>query len=196
MFSGIIRGIGLVSGREDSDQGARVQIQSEHLKDVALGDSVAVLGVCLTVSQIGKQGEVAFDVSSETLRKTNLGELRAGSPVNLEHPLRLSDLVHGHIVQGHVDGVGTLVGSTLEGETIRWTVAFPPELRRYFVPKGSVTIDGVSLTLGEVGAEEFSLYIIPKTWEWTTLRERAIGDRLNIECDIFAKYVEQMVKSR
>jgi len=190
MFSGIIRGKGKVVTLESS--GGLLAISSSALTDCVLGDSVSVSGTCLTVSKI--EGEsFFFEVSAETLRRTKLGDLKVGSEVNLEHPLKLSDLLHGHLVQGHVDGVGRLASITPESDSHRLEFHAGKDVLKYLVSKGSITIDGVSLTVGEVTADGFSVYIIPTTWEWTTLSGLKPGDSVNLECDIIAKYVERLL---
>ena len=159
------------------------------------GASIAVNGVCLTVVDV--KGEVfAADVIKETLDKSSLGALEPGSKVNLERPVRLSDRLGGHLVQGHVDGVGEIV-SREPGE--RWevvTVSLPPELSRYLVDKGSITVDGISLTVVEAGTDRFSVALIPTTLALTTLGRKQPGDPVNLEVDVVAKYVERMLGDR
>ena len=191
MFSGIIRDLGKVVSVNKGELSAQLELTSNLFKDTQIGDSVAVSGVCLTVSKL--QLELAiFDVSSETLRVTSLGSLVTGSLVNLENPLTLSTLLHGHLVQGHVDGLGKISEILKEGETYKVFIELTSALIRYLVPKGSITVDGVSLTVGEVEENRFSLYIIPKTWDWTTFSRMKLGDLVNIEIDILAKYVERL----
>lgn len=195
LFSGIIRELGEVVSINSDELSSRLGVRSRLFSHSEIGDSVAVLGVCLTVAELDSEVAV-FDVSSETLRKTSIGKLEVGSKVNLESPLTLSTLLHGHIVQGHVDGMGVVSDIKKEGETYKVIVNLAPELLRYFVPKGSVTVDGVSLTVGEVDSEKFSLYIIPKTWEWTTFQYFQPGELVNIEVDILAKYVERLFQPK
>jgi riboflavin synthase len=159
------------------------------------GASIAVNGVCLTVVESGG-GTFTADVIKETLDKSSLGALEAGARVNLERPVRLQDRLGGHLVQGHVDGVGTII-SREPGE--RWdvvTVSLPPELSRYLVGKGSITVDGISLTVVEAGDDRFSVALIPTTLALTTLGHKAPGDPVNLEVDVVAKYVERMLGDR
>ena len=195
LFSGIIREIGEVTSIVGGKLSQQLEVQSKLFVESQLGDSVAVSGVCLTVA-IKNSDKVVFDVSSETLRKTSLGNLSVGGKVNLESPLTLSTLLHGHIVQGHVDGVGEICEIEKEGETYKVVVKLASDLLRYFVPKGSVTVDGVSLTVGQVHNDRFSLFIIPKTWQCTTFQFMSPKTLVNIEIDILAKYVERLFQSR
>lgn len=195
MFSGIIRELGEIVEISGDNLSQQLEVQSELFVDSKLGDSVAISGVCLTVSKLNSERAV-FDVSSETLRKTSLGKLTVGSKVNLENPLTLSTLLHGHIVQGHVDGLGEVYEIEREGETYKVVVKLNADLLRYLVPKGSITVDGVSLTVGEVSNDRFSLYIIPKTWQWTTFQFMDLKTQVNIEVDILAKYVERLFQPK
>jgi riboflavin synthase len=191
MFSGIIRELGEVVSIEKQELSAVIEIRSKLFSECQIGDSVSISGVCLTVTKLSSD-TADFDVSSETLRKTSLQTAEIGKKVNLETPLTLSTLLHGHIVQGHVDGVGEIQEMQQEGETYRVSVGLDKSLMKYLVPKGSVTIDGVSLTVGEIQDSQFSLYIIPKTWEWTTFQFYKVGTLVNVEVDILAKYVERL----
>ncbi len=193
MFSGIIRQLGQVRSLQSNGLTGLLKVESPLFNEVAVGDSVAVSGVCLTVAAIDQPSLVSFDVSSETLRKTSLGSLHEGSKVNLELPLTLSTMLHGHIVQGHVDGTGRVECIQQEGETWMVEVSIDESLTRYLVPKGSVTVDGVSLTVGEINGTRFSLFIIPKTWEWTIFHTYQVGQVVNIEADVLAKYVERLL---
>ncbi len=193
MFSGIIRSVGEITGVNIGVETGRLQIRASEFAESAPGDSVAVCGVCLTVVQ-NDAGLIAFDVGSETLRRTTLGGLKAGGLVNLESPLRLNDLLHGHLVQGHVDCVAKVTAVDVEGETRKITFQIPREYSRYLVPKGSVSVDGVSLTIGECGEGSFSVYIVPATWERTNFRGYDARTLVNIEVDIIAKYVERLTK--
>jgi riboflavin synthase len=193
MFTGIVEEIGTVQRRD----GARLHIAcSEVLDDVAMGASIAVNGCCLTVVDWGgEEGGAcerpswwACDVSDETFARTNLGDLRPGDLVNLERPVRLTDRLGGHLVQGHVDGVGEV---RVPAPDLR--IGLPPGLGRYVVEKGSITIDGVSLTVVDARPDEVSIAVIPHTAEVTTLGRRAPGDRVNIEVDVTAKYVERLL---
>ncbi len=200
MFTGIIEGVGLVKKVQSQSSHTRLEVESPFsLKDTRIGDSIAVNGCCLTATQI--KGKVfAADLSPETLGLSNLGELKAGSRVNLERPLRLSDRLGGHLVQGHVDGVGKLVKKAFikakpEGYWLL-EVEVPKHLRSYMVDKGSVTVDGISLTVNRIKAGRISLCIIPHTQERTTLADKGVGAKLNLEADILLKYLEKMFKAQ
>lgn len=194
MFTGLIEELGAVAGVEDLPTGRRLRIATPVAAQLALGDSVAVNGVCLTVVRFDASGFDA-EVSPQTLRVTNLEALHAGATVNLERPMLPSDRLGGHFVQGHVDGVGSLAG--LEQETDFWwvTVRFPDDLSRYLVPKGSVAVDGISLTVAGLEADRFAVQIVPHTWRHTNLHARSVGDAVNIECDIIGKYVARAVEA-
>lgn len=187
MFTGIIERTVRVSGAADGPGFRRLTIAS-HWNDVRLGESVAVNGVCLTVAEISS-AELGFDVIAETLAKTNLGSLSSGDLVNVERSLRIGDRLDGHFVQGHVDGVGRLVRQDSNEKEWRLRVAAPTELARYLTPKGSITLDGVSLTIAVVEANEFELALIPTTLKLTTLGSRMPGWRFNLECDVLTKTV-------
>lgn len=188
MFTGIVEELGSVV----SLQGPRLRLAARTvLEDVTLGASIAVNGCCLTVVawELSEQeGWWEADVSEETFRRTSLGSLAAGDPVNLERPVRLADRLGGHLVQGHVDAVGTV---TAPAPDLR--VSFPPSLRRYIVEKGSVTVDGVSLTVVDPQPDSFAVALIPHTCEVTTLGSRRVGDPVNLEVDVMAKYAERLV---
>ena len=194
MFSGIVEDIGAVRALEKKDKGAllRVGVQKIDAGELILGESVAVNGVCLTVVSAGDRG-FSVDASHETLSKTNLSGLRAGSGVNLERSLRVGDRMGGHIVTGHVDGVGIVQSITPVGESWVFSFSIPDSLAKYVVEKGSVAVDGVSLTVNSVKGTEFSVNIIPYTLRETTFSEFCQGREVNIECDIIGKYVEKML---
>jgi len=194
VFTGIIEELGLVEAVEARGAGARLRVRCERvLEDAAVGSSLAVNGVCLTVAALAPRVFTA-DVSPETLRRSNLGELAASSRVNLERPLAAAGRFGGHIVQGHVDATGELVLLEPVGDGDWWlTVRFPPELDPYFVEKGSVAVDGISLTIAALEGDTFSATIIPHTYRNTTLHLAAPGARLNLECDILAKYVAKLI---
>ena len=194
MFSGIVEDIGAVRALEKKDKGAllRVGVQKIDAGELILGESVAVNGVCLTVVSAG-DGGFSVDASHETLSKTNLSGLRAGSGVNLERSLRVGDRMGGHIVTGHVDGVGIVQSITPVGESRVFSFSIPDSLAKYVVEKGSVAVDGVSLTVNSVKGTEFSVNIIPYTLRETTFSEFCQGREVNIECDIIGKYVEKML---
>jgi len=188
MFTGLIEAVGEVVELKAASGGVRLRVQTELSTELAPGDSLAVNGVCLTAIACD-DGHVHFDVGPETLRVTNLGALVRGSRVNLERPLRADHRFGGHFVQGHVDALGQIVDWRAEGD-YRWlTVSFPVELRPYMIPKGSIAIDGISLTVAGLGDLRLDVMIIPATLANTTLQQAAIGDRVNIECDMLGKYV-------
>jgi riboflavin synthase len=187
VFTGIIHKTVAVSGVTPTPGGVRIEVPAFGA-DHALGESIAVNGVCLTVAAIDR-GSLAFDVIPETLAKTNLGELKAGDVVHVERSLRAGDPIDGHFVQGHVDGVGTLVRQVATEREWRLRVEAPAALARYLVPKGSVAIDGVSLTLAVVEGRQFEVALIPTTLGLTTLGKKKLGDRFNLECDMMAKTV-------
>lgn len=192
MFTGIVEAVGRVSRIVPAAKGFRVtiEVRALDLADVAIGDSIAVNGCCLTVVDLAN-GSCAMDVSQETLDCTV--DLREGTQVNLEKALRLSDRLGGHLVSGHVDGVGTVTEVAAEGESRRLTVAAPTSLARFIARKGSVTINGVSLTVNEVSASTFGVNLIPHTLAVTNLKDLAPGARVNLEVDLIARYVERLV---
>jgi riboflavin synthase len=193
MFTGIIQATGTVLRAEPRGGDLRFTIAVPALdrEDVALGDSIAVSGCCLTVVAMDDHA-LAFDVSNETLSLTTLGDLREGDRVNLEKALRLSDRLGGHMVSGHVDGVGTIAAIEPDARSQRWRIAAPRELMRYIAAKGSVCVDGVSLTVNVVADATFEVNLIPHTIDATTFRERRVGDRVNLEIDMLARYVERL----
>lgn len=196
MFTGLIEETGSIRSVRRTGRsllltvGARVVL--EGLKP---GDSIAVNGVCLTVTRFDSDSFTA-DVMPETYEKTNLSDLPPGSPVNLERTMRLGDRFGGHIVQGHVDGTGRILAMEREEIAVWVTVAAPPEVLRYLVPKGSVTIDGISLTVVDVGPGSFRVSLIPHTAAVTNMGRHQVGDRVNLEVDILAKYVERLLSGR
>ena len=197
MFTGIIESIGTIARieRRGGDVRLHVDAGSLGLDDVKLGDSISVSGVCLTAVEI--DGAVfTVDVSTETLARTTLGALRDGDPVNLEKAMRLSDRLGGHLVAGHIDGVGRVVSIESDARSQRWLFELPAALARYLAPKGSICIDGVSLTVNEVDGARFGVNLIPHTIDVTTLGERKVGDAVNIEVDLVARYVERLFANR
>jgi riboflavin synthase len=192
MFTGIVEHLGSVAQAQTGSGGMQIVVDVGPLEGMAVGDSIAVNGVCLTAVEAGS-GRVRVDVVEETLRRTTLGELRPGDLVNLERPLSADGRFDGHIVQGHVDGVGDVTRVVEEGQGRRMTLAVPPQLMRYLVEKGSVTVDGVSLTVATLTAEGFELALIPHTSAVTTLGLRKAGDKVNLEVDVLAKYVERLL---
>jgi riboflavin synthase len=196
VFTGIVEELGEVVGWDELADSARVTVQGPLVtSDAGHGDSIAVNGVCLTVVEHG-DGRFTADVMRETLVRSSLGSLALGSRVNLERAVRVTDRLGGHLVQGHVDGVGEVVGIE-PGE--RWTVvtvSLPADLARYVVEKGSITLDGVSLTVSAVRDDALEVSLVPTTLELTTLGRAAVGDLVNLEVDITAKYVEKLLQHR
>ncbi len=194
MFTGIIEELGAVESLETRSAGARLTVNcSTVLSDASEGSSIAVNGVCLTALALSASSFSA-DLAPETLRLTNLGDLKAGSRVNLERPLLPTARLSGHFVQGHVDGVGEFLGLDPLGDDNWWLrIRIPHEIDRYLVHKGSVAIDGISLTIAGLEADTLSLAVIPHTYRNTTLAGYASGARINLECDVIAKHVEKLV---
>ncbi len=197
MFTGIVEELGRVRTITPIADGARVEIDAHTvLSDSTIGSSIAVNGVCLTVVELADDWWAA-DAVIETLDRTNLGELAAGDPVNLERPMRVEDRLHGHLVQGHIDGVGTVVAGEPQSDGSTFiTFATPPALLRYVVQKGSIAVDGVSLTVAGVEDDAFRVAVIPHTLAVTTLGTRMVGDTVNLETDVIAKYVERLLPER
>lgn len=201
MFTGIVEELGTLVAVEELADAARVRVRGpEVASDARRGDSIAVNGVCLTVVEAAG-GEFTADVMAETLRRSDLGELRPGDPVNLERPVALGGRLGGHLVQGHVDGVGVVLSRTPSEHWEVVEISLPAELARYLVPKGSVTVDGASLTVVEVRDGEsgepgrFSVSLIPTTLAVTTLGSKQPGARVNLEVDIVGKYVERLLSA-
>lgn len=194
MFTGIVEELGRVDAIEMHGAGARLRIGCKTvLDDAREGSSIAVNGVCLTALDL-RGNSFAADVAPETLRRTNLGDMREGEPVNLERPLLATGRLSGHVVQGHVDGTGELESLESIGDDNWWLrVRVPSELDRYVVYKGSIAIDGISLTVAAIESGIVSITIIPHTYRQTALHVRKPGDRVNLECDVFAKYLEKMI---
>lgn len=196
MFTGLIQALGTIRGMEPRGEAVRLLVEAaDPAAEAAIGDSVAVNGCCLTVVAI-EGDELAFDVIPESLDRTNLGAQEVGSRVNLELPLRPSDRLGGHFVQGHVDAVGALLDKQEADGDVRYRFSLPDSLRGQVVEKGSVAIDGISLTVAAVDAAGFSVALIPHTLEVTTLGRIGVGDPVNLEGDILAKYVAAMHEAR
>jgi riboflavin synthase len=193
MFTGLIEDIGSVVAVERGSDGARIRIETRLAAEVTSGDSVAVNGVCLTATAVDTDG-FETEAMNQTLDVTALGSLGSGDKVNLELAMKASDRLGGHIVQGHADGVGTVASIEDDGFARRLRVGLGLELIRYVVEKGSIGLDGVSLTVAALGEDWAEVSLIPETLERTTLGEAAVGDKLNVECDVVAKYVERMVR--
>ena len=188
MFTGLIEAIGEVAEVKPTPEGFRLRITTPLAPDLLAGESLAVNGVCLTVVAADADG-VHADVSPETARVTALGTLRRGARVNLERPLRADSRLGGHFVQGHVDATGALEDLRKDGDSYWLTIRFPPSLAPYIVRKGSIAVNGISLTVAGVDDRRFDVQIVPFTWSHTTLNLAKIGDPLNLECDIIGKYV-------
>lgn len=193
MFTGIVTATGTLAHRETRGGDLRLVIAAPEVDraDVTPGDSISVSGCCLTVVAI-EGATLAFDVSNESLALTTLGGLGVGDPVNLELALRLADRLGGHLVSGHVDGMGTIVAIDADARSQRWTIEAPTALARYIAAKGSVCVDGVSLTVNAVDGDRFGVNLIPHTVATTTFRARRVGDRVNLEIDLVARYLERL----
>jgi riboflavin synthase len=195
MFTGIVEAVGTLAEVKGTGGGYRVSIHTPLAAELKLGDSLAVNGVCLTVILIDGD-HVLADVGPETARVTTFGALQRGQEVNLERPMRGDGRLDGHFVLGHVDGVGGIEDIRAESES-RWlTVGFQPALAPYFIRKGSVAVDGISLTVAGLGERQFDVQVIPYTWQHTTLRTLRKGDKVNLECDMIGKYVVRAMELR
>lgn len=200
MFTGIVEELGEVVDVKRLDDAAvlRVRMSKSLVQGIRRGDSYAVNGVCLTATDHVDGDEVAevdYDVMGETLHRSSLGALEPGDPVNLERPVRLADRLGGHLVQGHVDAVGEIVRRDPQERWEVVTVALPAAVARYVVEKGSITVDGISLTVAAVGADTFDVALIPETLARTTLGTKQVGDSVNLEADVVAKYVEKLMRA-
>src|SRR5689334_3123498 len=197
MFTGIVEETGRVKKIAPSDKSIRLTIAAGlTAKGARIGDSLAVNGCCLTIVKISRKDELQFDLLRETWERTNFKELQPGSAVNLERSLAVGDRLHGHFVTGHIDGVGVI--KTFEKRGADWLLEITPprEALRYLVFKGAIAVDGISLTVAEVSAKSFRIWIIPHTYDVTALRERKAGSLVNIEADMLAKYAEQLLGRR
>lgn len=195
MFSGIVEEMGAVQAIEKGLAGAKFSIlASAILDDLHVGDSVSVSGACLTATKIEDQS-FFVDVSTETMNCTNFGTIAVGTPLNLERAMKLNARMGGHLVTGHIDGIGTLRAREQDGNAIYLTVEASEDIMRYCVPKGSITIDGISLTINSVTAHSFSVAIIPHTAKVTTIGLKQVGDAVNLESDLIGKYVERLLQT-
>ncbi len=193
MFTGIIEEVGRIDAVEEHTGGAKIKIASRiATKETHDGDSISVNGVCLTALQVSETSFSA-DVSRESLDRSTLGSLKVNSPVNLERAVTPSTRLGGHIVQGHVDGRGTFLSAEKSGDFWTVRIGFPPEMAKYLVYKGSVAVEGISLTIAKLDGDSFDIAVIPKTWEMTNLSSLNAGDAVNLEADIIAKYVERIM---
>ena len=196
MFAGIVEEMGAVKALEKTLSGTRLTILAKTvMADLPIGASISVNGACLTVVKRDDK-EFTVDVSPETLGVTSLGKLSAGSPVNLERAMKLNERIGGHLVAGHVDGVGVVRSRKQDSNAIVLTIEAPPEILRHCIAKGSITVDGVSLTLNEVAGRSFSVMIIPHTAKVTTFGIKQVGDTVNLESDLIGKYVERLLQER
>jgi riboflavin synthase len=194
MFTGIVKELGEVEAVEGSPDGARLRVNAALASELTEGDSVAVNGACLTATSV-RDGAFEADVMHQTLELTTLGELESGSSVNLELPLRADDRLGGHVVQGHVDGAGTVAEVSADGFAKRVRVELPGDLLPYVVEHGSIAIEGVSLTIAELSDGSVEVSLIPETLERTTLGSVEAGDRVNVECDLLARYVARQLSA-
>ena len=193
MFTGLVKEIGTVKTVTQNTEGKEFIIHAPKLiSEIQIDDSVATNGVCLTATEV-KGENFKVQAVHMTLEKTNIGELRPGSKVNLELALRPMDRLGGHIVQGHVGGIGSLKKVVKRGKNYELTISFPNELRKYFIEEGSIAIDGISLTIARLSQQELTVSIIPHTWENTTLSQKNIGESINLEVDMMAKYLENFI---
>ncbi|MBM7623317.1 riboflavin synthase [Sporohalobacter salinus] len=193
MFTGIVEEMGKVSSINRGSQSIELKIKADKvLQDVEIGDSIATNGVCLTVTDFS-ESYFTVDVMPETMRKSSLAELKIGSEVNLERALRLQDRLGGHLVSGHIDGTGKIQDKKQEDNAILVTISLPVDLKKYLISKGSIAIDGISLTIAELHQHEFIISLIPHTAEETTLGQKDVGDTVNLEVDLIGKYVEKML---
>jgi riboflavin synthase len=195
MFTGLVERVGQVSAIEPRPEGHRLRIETDLAPDLRVGDSVSVNGVCLTVTTQDQSG-VTADVGPETARITTLGRLSPGHVVNLERSMAADGRFGGHFVQGHVDGVGSVDAIHQEGDAHWLTIGFPDALAPYFITKGAVSVDGISLTIARLRERQFDVMIIPHTWSATNVSSRRIGELVNLECDMIGKYVARALEAR
>jgi riboflavin synthase len=194
MFSGIIEEIGLINSIKEGKQSNKIAVSADKVfSDLKEGDSITLDGACMTVSMLRKK-EFSVDASSETINITTLCDLKKGNRVNLERAIRLSDRIGGHLVTGHVDGVGSILKRKEVGEAIALTISAPPQILRYTIKKGSIAVDGVSLTINEAGDSSITVMLIPYTLNMTTLGSKKIGEKVNLENDLIGKYVESLLR--
>ena len=195
MFTGLVLGVGRIASVDRSESGARIAVETPLVAELQTGDSIAVNGVCLSATSL-ENGSFLADAMNETLSRTSLGDISPGAEVNLELPLRASDRLGGHVVQGHVDGVGRIASVTEDGFARRVQVDAPADVLRYVIEKGSIAVDGVSLTVTGVDSRSFTVSLIPETLQRTNLGQAGPGHRVNLEVDVLAKYVERLMVAR
>ena len=197
MFTGLIEGVGTLAAREDRQGDARIRVQVGSLpfQDVALGESIAVNGACMTVVEFDA-GSFAFDASSESLALTTLGRLPVGAAVNLERAMRADARLGGHLVSGHVDGMGEVLNIRSDARAQRWRFAAPRALMKYIAKKGSICVDGVSLTVNDVAGDAFEVALVPHTVAHTAFANAGVGDAVNLEIDLVARYVERLLQAQ
>ena len=196
MFTGIIEEMGVIQGIDRRIKSARLSILARIvLEDLSIGDSIMVNGVCLTAAE-KREKEFTADISPETLTVTDLGSLKTGDAVNLERAMRVNSRLGGHLVTGHIDGVGRVRERNRNDDALLLSIEMPPDLMRYCIKKGSIAVDGVSLTINHVGRQEIEVAIIPHTAKVTTLGLKGVGTTVNLECDLIGKYVERLLVER
>lgn len=196
MFTGLVREVGEVGWLRRTDQAVQLLVSAPRTAArVRIGESVSVNGCCLTVAT-HREKQLMFDLLEESLERTNLGDLKPGTPVNLERALRVDGRLGGHFVQGHVDCAAKVVSVTDKGPDVRLEIALPPEFARYAAFKGSIAVNGTSLTIAELHADTFVVWVIPHTLDHTNLGDLEAGDRVNLEFDVLAKYVERLLDAR
>lgn len=193
MFTGIVEAVGTVAELMPTRAGFRIRIETSYGAEVSKGDSLAVNGVCLTIT-VNEGSAVDADIGPETARITTLGALQRGDPVNLERPMRIDGRLGGHLVSGHIDGIGVVTDLRPEANSHWLTVRYPSALAPYFIRKGSVAVDGVSLTIADVHDDHFDVQIVPFTWNATTLSTLRAGSTVNLECDLIGKYVVRAIE--
>jgi riboflavin synthase len=195
MFTGLVEAVGTVISLESLGEQARLWLDIPFAADLQLGDSVAINGCCLTVAELAAEG-TAFDLLAQTLRVTSLGELAAGSKVNLERAMMIGDRFGGHFVQGHVDATGRITRLEISGQDHIFGVSLPPAIHRLCVDKGSISVDGISLTIAELSENEAVFWITPHTWAHTHLHGARLGQTVNLEADMLAKHVDKLLSAR
>ncbi len=194
MFTGLIETRAEISGRDINGGAGKLRLRSEKtLENLVRGESIAVNGACLTLESWDADGTLEFHTLEETLTRTNLGSIKLGGLVNLERALQVGARLGGHIVTGHIDTTAKFLGMRKQGDDIEYRVALPEELKVYMAPKGSISLDGVSLTLVDIGDDSFSVHLIPLTLEETALGQRQVGDIINLEADLLGKYVQRQL---